>query len=58
MSEAGQKLVANVLLLQGRTDIPAKRPGFSELSIIEFDEVAGAANAAADKAKFATIMAK
>ena len=58
MSEAGQKLVANVLLLPGRTDIPAKRPGFSELSIIEFDEVAGAANAAADKAKFATIMAK
>lgn len=58
MSEAGQKLVADVLLLPGRTDIPAKRPGFADLSIIEFDEVAGAANAAADKAKFAAIMAK
>ena len=58
LSEMGQEMVADQFLLPARTDIKAKRPGYDELSIIEFDEAKGAENAAADKDKFAKIMAQ
>lgn len=56
LSEQGQEMVAKRLILPARTDIKALRPGYDELNIIDFDQVAGAKNAAADKAKFAEVM--
>ncbi|PPC77852.1 ABC transporter substrate-binding protein [Pokkaliibacter plantistimulans] len=58
LSEEGQKLVADEFILPARTDIQAKRPGWNDLSIIDFNEAAAAASAAATKAKFAAIMMK
>ena len=58
LSDEGQALVAKQFLLPARTDVKAKRAGYDELSIIEFDEAKAASTAAADKAKFAEIFAK
>lgn len=58
LSDEGQAAVAKVFLMPARTDIKAKRPGYTELNVIEFDEAAAAKNAAADKKKFADLMAK
>lgn len=55
LSDEGQTLVANTLILPARTDIQAKRPGYNELNVIEFDAVAATKTAAADKSQFAEI---
>ncbi len=57
LSTEGQELVAGRFLLPSRTDVKAKRPGYDELNIIEFDQVEAAKNAAATKKKFADMMA-
>lgn len=58
LSEEGQQAVAKVYLMPARTDIKAKRPGYSELNVIEFDEAAAAKEAPAAKKAFAEMMAK
>lgn len=52
LSDEGQKLVADRLILPARTDIAAKRPGWDELNLIEFDYVQAAADADETKASF------
>ena len=52
LSEEGQALVAERLILPARTDVEAKRPGWDELTLIEFDYVAAAAEANETKAAF------
>lgn len=52
LSKEGQALVANRLILPARTDVEAKRPGWDELNLIEFDYVAAAGEAEATKAAF------
>jgi len=58
LTPEGQEMVAAQFLLPSRTDVKAKRPGYDELSIIEFDQAKAAEEAAAAKEKFASIMAK
>lgn len=57
LSEEGQNLVADRLILPARTDIQAKRPGYDELNIIDFDAVQATKTAAADKTRFGSIFA-
>lgn len=52
LSEEGQALVADTLILPARTDIPAQRAGWDDLNLIDFDYVAAAAEAEATKAAF------
>lgn len=56
LSEEGQQAVAKVFLMPARSDIKAKRPGYNDLNIIEFDEVEAAKNAAAAKKMFSDLM--
>lgn len=58
LSNEGQGMVANRYILPARTDIQAKRPGWNELKIINFDSNKAASMAANTKSKFASIMAK
>ncbi len=58
LTPEGQKMVADRFLLPSRTDVKAKRPGYNELSIIEFDQAKAAEEAVAAKKKFAAVMAK
>lgn len=53
LSEEGQALVAERMILPARTDIEAKRPGWDALTLIDFDYVQAAADAEATKAAFA-----
>lgn len=52
LSDEGQALVAKRLILPARTDVEAKRAGWDELNLIEFDYVKAAADAAKTKATF------
>ena len=52
LSDEGQKLVADRLILPARADIKAKRPGWDELNLIDFDYVEAAADADKTKAAF------
>lgn len=56
LSDQGQQLVADRYILPARTDIQAKRPGWDELTLIEFDMVSAANESASTKAKFAEII--
>ncbi len=56
LSKEGQQLVAKRLILPARTDVSAKRPGWNDLKIINFDYVAAAGEAAMTKKKFAEIV--
>lgn len=56
LSEEGQAMVSDQLILPARTDIKAQRPGYDELNIIDFDQVQAAKSAAADKAEFTELM--
>ncbi len=58
LSDQGQQLVAEEYILPARTDVPAKRPGWNELAIIDFDAKQAAEQATATKAKFASVIAK
>lgn len=58
LSDAGQTLVANRYILPARSDIQAKRPGYNDLTLIDFDYIAAANQAVKTKAKFAHIMGK
>lgn len=55
LSDEGQKFVADRYILPARTDIEAKRPGWNELSLIEFDMASAAEESADTKAKFAQV---
>ncbi|TXR53712.1 ABC transporter substrate-binding protein [Reinekea thalattae] len=55
LSEEGQKMVAEQFILPARTDIQAKRPGWDELTLIEFDMAAAANDSASTKEKFSQI---
>ncbi|SEG86145.1 ABC transporter substrate-binding protein [Marinobacterium lutimaris] len=57
LSDEGQQLVAEQYILPARTDIQAKRPGWNDLKIIDFDAGEAAAQAAETQSKFAEIMA-
>lgn len=57
LSEEGQALVADRYILPSRTDIEAKRAGWNDLKIIDFDAKEAAAKAAETQTKFAEIMA-
>jgi iron(III) transport system substrate-binding protein len=52
LSAEGQALVADRMILPARTDIEAKRPGWDELTLIDFDYVKAAAEAEATIAAF------
>lgn len=52
LSEEGQALVADRMILPARTDIEAKRPGWDELTLIDFDYKQAAAEAEETKAAF------
>ena len=56
LSKAGQAMVAKRLILPARTDVSAKRPGWNDLKIIDFDYVKAAAMAPETKKKFASII--
>ena len=56
LSKEGQELVAARLILPARSDIVAKRPGWSDLNIISFDFVEAAKKAADTKSKFKKVM--
>lgn len=56
LSIEGQKLVADYFLLPARTDVAARRPGYNELKLIDFDLAHAADKAAATKDHFAQIM--
>ncbi|MHC6527462.1 ABC transporter substrate-binding protein [Vibrio proteolyticus] len=56
LSDEGQTLVADTLILPARTDIAAQRPGYAELNLIQFDATAAAEKAKQTKDKFAQIM--
>ncbi|MDO6460153.1 ABC transporter substrate-binding protein [Granulosicoccaceae sp. 1_MG-2023] len=58
LSEKGQALVAEHYILPARTDIEARRPGWDDLTIIDFDAARAAAQAAETKAKFAAVTAR
>jgi len=58
LSDEGQQLVAEEYILPARTDVLAKRPGWSELTIIDFDAKQAAEQAAATKTQFAAVIAK
>lgn len=58
LSDEGQQLVAAEYILPARTDIVAKRAGWNELNIIDFDAKQAADQAADTRAKFAAITAK
>ena len=58
LSKEGQTLVAKRLILPARTDVKAKRPGWDDLKIIDFDYVAAAKMAPETKKKFASIIRK
>jgi iron(III) transport system substrate-binding protein len=55
LSTEGQQMVANQYILPARKDIKARRPGWNELNIIEFDAVKAADEAPAIKARFSNI---
>ena len=55
LSEEGQKIVADVYLLPARTDIAAKRPGWSDIKLLTVEE-SGATKRAETLAKFKTTM--
>ncbi|WP_432696578.1 ABC transporter substrate-binding protein [Marinobacterium sp. YM272] len=57
LSEQGQKLVAERYILPSRTDIEAKRAGWNDLKIIDFDAREAAAHAADTQSRFAEVMA-
>lgn len=57
LSDLGQQMVADTYILPARTDIQAKRPGWNELKIIDFDAKEAADMAAETQDKFAEIMA-
>lgn len=44
LSEEGQALVADRLILPARTDITSERPGWNDMTVIEFDYVQAAAD--------------
>lgn len=52
LSDEGQKLVADRLILPARTDIKSERPGWDELHLIDFDYVKAAGEAEETKASF------
>lgn len=52
LSTDGQKLVADRFILPARQDVEAKRPGYSDLNIIEFDYVDAAKRAVDTKNMF------
>lgn len=56
LSDEGQKLVADTLILPARSDIKTERPSYADLNLIEFDEAAAAENAKQIKDKFAQVM--
>ncbi len=56
LSKEGQELVAKRLILPARTDIKAKRAGWNELNIINFDFVKAAEEASKTKQKFTEIV--
>ncbi|WCN11472.1 extracellular solute-binding protein [Marinomonas mediterranea] len=56
LSNKGQNMVSNTLILPARTDISTSRPGFDDLKLITFDQMTAAAHAQATKNKFASIM--
>jgi iron(III) transport system substrate-binding protein len=53
LSQAGQAMVAKRLILPARTDVAAKRPGWNDIKVIDFDYVKAAAMAPETKKKFA-----
>jgi iron(III) transport system substrate-binding protein len=53
LSEQAQKMVAAQFILPARTDVAAKRPGWDDLNIINYDAVQAASDAAQTKAQFA-----
>lgn len=55
LSDEGQKFVADVYLLPARTDVAAKRPGWSDIKLLKLEE-GGAAKRAETLAKFKTTM--
>jgi len=55
LSEEGQAMVADRLILPARSDIQAKRPGYNELDIIELDSVEATKTAAQAKDRFGKI---
>lgn len=58
LSDQGQQLVAERYILPARTDIEAKRPGWNDLTIIDFDAQQAAAQATATKTRFATVTSR
>ena len=56
LSDEGQGLVAKRLIIPARTDVTAKRPGWDDLNIIDFDFVKAAEMAVETKQKFADIV--
>ncbi|QPM90842.1 ABC transporter substrate-binding protein [Pseudooceanicola algae] len=52
LSEEGQALVADRMILPARTDIKADRPGWDDLTLIEFDDAQAAADAEKTMAAF------
>lgn len=57
LSDAGQQLVAEQYILPARTDVAAKRPGWNELKIIDFDLKQAAEQATQTKSRFASVTA-
>ena len=53
LSEEAQTMVAAQFILPARTDIEAKRPGWNDLTIIDYDTVQAASEAAQTKTQFA-----
>ena len=58
LSEEGQTMTAAQYILPARTDIKAKRPGYDELAIINFDYTAAAEVAVNTKKTFADTVAR
>ncbi len=52
LSEEGQALVAERLILPARTDVASERPGWDDLTLIDFDYVKAASEANETKASF------
>ncbi|MBY5974320.1 ABC transporter substrate-binding protein [Ferrimonas balearica] len=52
LSDEGQALVADRMILPARTDVEAKRPGWDALPLIEFDYAKAAAEATETQAAF------
>lgn len=56
LSDEGQKLVADTLILPARADIKTQRPSYADLNLITFDEAAAAKKAQETKDHFTQIM--